>query len=152
MLYASACKTWLMKTYTYQLIPVGEIFNIVPLLRILNDKIPEEVLRERVGEMVQRGYECLGVFDNQKLIGICGMWILTKYYVGRHIEPDNVMILPEYRGEGLGEKMMEWVHEYGRSKGCIAAELNCYTANTAGQKFWMNQGYRIVGFHFQRSL
>jgi GNAT superfamily N-acetyltransferase len=70
--------------------------------------------------MVEKGYECVGVYDGNKMIGICGMWILTKYYVGRHIEPDNVMILPEYRGQGIGEKMMEWVYEYGRSKGCIA--------------------------------
>jgi GNAT superfamily N-acetyltransferase len=138
--------------YTYKLIPNDEMFSIIPLLRILNDKISEEILRERLAEMIQKEYECLGVFDKDKLIGICGIWILTKYYVGRHIEPDNVMVLPEYRGSGIGEKMMGWIYEYGRSKGCIATELNCYTANTAGQKFWANQNYKIVGFHYQRAL
>jgi GNAT superfamily N-acetyltransferase len=138
--------------YTYALIPKQEILTIIPLLRILNDQIAEETLTERVNEMVERGYECVGIYDGEKLIGICGLWILTKYYVGRHIEPDNVMILPEYRGQGIGEKLMEWVYGYGRSKGCIATELNCYTANTAGQKFWANEDYRIVGFHYQRKL
>lgn len=142
-----------MEKFIFRLIPAGEMPGIIPLLRILNTKIEEEVLRERLDDMIGKGYECLGVFThNNELIGICGMWILTKYYVGRHIEPDNVLILPEYRGEGLGEKMMEWVYQYGRSKGCIATELNCYTANTAGQKFWANQNYKIVGFHYQREL
>jgi len=138
--------------YTYRLIPKENIYTIIPLLQILNDKITEEVLHERLTEMVGKGYECAGVFDGDQLIGICGMWILVKYYIGRHIEPDNVMILPEYRGKGIGEKMMEWVYDYGRSKGCIATELNCYTANTSGQKFWANENYRIVGFHYQRML
>lgn len=138
--------------YRYSLIPKQDMFTIIPLLQVLNDKISEEVLKERVTEMVERGYECVGVYDDQKLIGICGLWILTKYYVGRHIEPDNVMILPEYRGQGIGEKLMEWVYEYGKSKGCIASELNCYTSNTSGQKFWTNEDYKIVGFHYQKKL
>ena len=138
--------------YTYQLIPKENIYTIIPLLQILNDNISKEVLQERLREMVERGYECVGVYEADQLIGICGLWILTKYYVGRHLEPDNVMILPEYRGKGIGEKMMQWVYEYGRSKGCIASELNCYVTNSAGQKFWANEGYRILGFHYQRKL
>jgi GNAT superfamily N-acetyltransferase len=125
--------------YTYQLIPKENIYTIIPLLQILNDNISKEVLQERLREMVERGYECVGVYEADQLIGICGLWILTKYYVGRHLEPDNVMILPEYRGKGIGEKIMQWVYEYGKSKGCIASELNCYVTNSAGQKFWANE-------------
>ncbi len=138
--------------YRYNLIAKQDMLTIIPLLQVLNDKIGEEILKERVSEMVAKGYECVGVYDGEKLIGICGLWILVKYYVGRHIEPDNVMLLPEYRGQGIGEKMMEWVYEYGRSKGCIASELNCYTSNTGGQKFWTNEDYKIVGFHYQRKI
>jgi GNAT superfamily N-acetyltransferase len=138
--------------YTYQLIPKENIYTIIPLLQILNDNISKEVLQERLREMVERGYECVGVYEADQLIGICGLWILTKYYVGRHLEPDNVMILPEYRGKGIGEKIMQWVYEYGKSKGCIASELNCYVTNSAGQKFWANEEYRILGFHYQRKL
>lgn len=138
--------------YTYRLIPTGDISSIIPLLRILNDKITEETLQERLTEMVKNGYECMGAYDNDRLIGICGLWMLTKYYVGRHLEPDNVMILPEYRGKGIGEAMMERVYAYGRSKGCVASELNCYVTNSGGQKFWANEGYKIIGFHYQRAL
>jgi GNAT superfamily N-acetyltransferase len=138
--------------YRYSLIPKQDMLTIIPFLQILNDTVSEETLKERVTEMVEKGYECVAVYDGEKIIGICGLWILTKYYVGRHIEPDNVMILPEFRGQGIGEKMMEWVYEYGRSKGCIATELNCYTANTSGQKFWANEDYKIVGFHYQKKL
>ena len=138
--------------FTYRLIPKENMYSIIPILQILNDKISKEILQERLAEMVERGYECVGVFDSDKLIGICGLWTLMKYYVGRHIEPDNVMILEEYRGQGIGEKLMEWVYEYGRSKGCVASELNCYVTNSGGQKFWANEEYKILGFHYQRKL
>lgn len=140
-------------TYTIRLIPKQEIATIIPLLRLLNNNaITDQVLEERMQDILQRNYECAGVYDQEKLIGICGVWVLNKFYVGKHIEPDNVMILPEYQGKGIGEQMMQWIYDYGRSQGCIASELNCYVSNEKGIKFWINQGYKILGFHFQKKL
>ena len=138
--------------YNFRLIPREDISSIIPLLRILNDALSEELLHERLDEMVAQGYECVGAYDEGRLIGISGLWTLTKYYVGRHIEPDNVVILPEYRGKAIGEQLMEWIYAYGRSKGCIASELNCYVTNSGGQKFWANEGYKVIGFHYQKIL
>lgn len=138
--------------YEIRLIPKDQLQTIIPLLRILNDAIDESTLQERLEDMQQRNYECAGVYDAGRLVGICGLWILNKYYVGKHIEPDNVMILPEYRNKGIGEKMMAWVYEYGRAQGCIASELNCYVVNDKGIRFWLNQGYKIIGFHCQKKL
>lgn len=138
--------------YDIRLIPKDQLHTIIPLLRLLNDAIEVPTLEERLEDMMQRNYECAGVYDSNHLIGICGLWILNKYYVGKHIEPDNVMILPEYRNKGVGELLMAWVYEYGRSLGCIASELNCYVVNEKGIKFWLNQGYRIIGFHCQKKL
>jgi len=138
--------------YQISLIPKEQMHSIIPLLRILNDKIDDATLFERLEDMMQKNYACAGVYDEGRLIGICGLWILNKYYVGKHIEPDNVMILPEYRNKKVGGQMMEWVYEYGRSQGCIASELNCYVVNDKGIRFWLNQGYKIIGFHCQKTL
>lgn len=138
--------------YEYKLIPEERINSIIPLLQLLNEGMEELIIEERLHEMIKRGYECLGVYDSGKLIGICGIWTLTKIYAGRHIEPDNVTIHPDYRNKGIGEKMMQWVDDFARAKGCIALELNAYVSNSRGHRFWMNQGYRILGFHFQKKL
>ncbi len=137
---------------SYNLIAPENMYSIIPMLQILNNKLPEELLKERLNEMMEKGYECLGIYDEEKLIGICGLWILTKYYIGRHIEPDNVMILPEYRNKGIGEQMMQWVYNYAKTKGCVASELNCYTLNEQGQKFWSNQQYQVIAFHYQKKF
>ncbi len=135
-----------------KLIPGAEIFSIISLLHVLNEDIPVQTLRERLAEMVAQGYRCAGLYYNRNLVGICGLWILTKYYVGRHIEPDNVIILPEYRSKGLGKQLLAWVYKYGESHGCIASELNCYVTNKRGQEFWENEGYEKLGYHYQRKI
>ncbi len=134
------------------LIPDIDIFSIVPLLRILNPAIPEGILRDRLSEMVSQGYRCAGAYSGDRLVGICGMWILTKYYVGRHLEPDNVVVLEDFRSMGVGRRLLAFVHEYARSQGCIASELNCYLGNGKAQDFWKREGYRKIAVHYQKIL
>lgn len=126
--------------------------EIVPFLVLLNKEIPENIIANRLAEMFTRGYKCVGIFEKDNMIGLSGFWILTKYYVGSHIEPDNVIIHPDHRGAGIGEALIKWIEAYALSENCLAAELNCYVTNHAGQKFWTNQGYNIIGFHYQKTL
>jgi diamine N-acetyltransferase len=137
---------------SFKLLTESNKTDILPFLKLLNEKISEDLLNTRLAEMFAHNYKCVGIFNNDQMIGISGLWILTKYYVGKHIEPDNVIIHPDYRGAGVGEALMQWIDEYAVAQGCVASELNCYVSNSAGQKFWMNQGYKVIGFHYQKML
>jgi GNAT superfamily N-acetyltransferase len=137
---------------SFKLLTEANKMDIIPFLKLLNDTIAGDVLEARLTEMFAQGYKCVGIFDADTMIGLSGLWIITKYYVGRHIEPDNVIIHPDYRGIGVGELLMQWIYEYAVAQGCIASELNCYTTNHAAQKFWANQGYKILGFHYQKKI
>lgn len=134
--------------FEVRLIPKNELETILPLVYVLNDgRIGLNVLKKRLQEMIPLEYQCIGVFEQEKLIGICGIWILNKFYVGKHIEPDNVFILEEYRSKGVGKLMLDWGLDYAQKIGCDASELNVYIKNEKGQKFWENRGYKKVGYH-----
>jgi len=127
--------------------------SILPLVFILNDaKVSMEVLEQRLSTMIPMGYKCIGVYDGERLVGICGVWELNKLYVGKHLELDNVIIDPEYQGKGLGESMMSFLTDYAKQLDCETLEVNCYTKNTRGKKFWENQGYEPLGFHLVKKI
>jgi GNAT superfamily N-acetyltransferase len=134
------------------LIPNDQMLSIVPLLRLRNAALSEQTLTERVAEMRGQGFQCLGAYHQGKLIGICGFWIKTRYHTGKLIEPDGVFVLDEYRSAGVGAKMMDWVYAYGKEQGCLESELHCYVTNSEAHRFWLNQGYKIVAFHFGKNL
>ncbi len=134
----------------FEMIEDHDRYSIIPLLKLLNGTIPEATLKQRLDEMVTQGYKCIGIFDGETLIGVCGIWILTKYYVGRHIEPDNVIITPEYRGKNIGHELMIWIEEYAKANGCVAGELNCYVGNQRAHRFWEKEGYEVIALHFQK--
>ena len=139
-------------TTEIRLIPRENLSIIVPLITQLNQAVSPRVLASRLTEMVDQGYQCAGLYLDGQLIGICGLWLMTKFYVGKHIEPDNVYILPEYRRQGLGKRLLEWVYQYGLDQGCIASELNCYINNDTGNAFWEQEGFEKIGYHYQKPL
>ena len=136
----------------FKLIKKDNMDIILPLFYELDSSIPGPVLKARLSEMNEKGYECVGIYHEDDLIGICGLWILIKYYVGRHLEPDNVYIKPEYREQGIGKKLEVWLKKFALSRGCEAIELNCYIKNEKGRNYWEANEYQSIGLHYQKKL
>lgn len=136
-----------------QLIENQEILTIIPLLTKLNSKTPLNLLKERVIEISKiHNYECVGLYVNEKLVGISGLWYSTRHYIGKTVEPDHVIIDDSLQGQGLGKKFFSWIDNHVKSKGCEAIELNTYVNNPKSHKFYYNEGYNIYGFHFLKVL
>ncbi|TNE82410.1 MAG: GNAT family N-acetyltransferase [Bacteroidetes bacterium] len=128
------------------------IQQAIPLFQELYSNNSEDRLRHLFPQMFDSNYRCIGFFDGDKLIGVCGVWSLVKHYVGKHLEVDNVIIAKEYRRLKLGDKLMEFVENLALEEGNEAIELNCHVANSKGVAFWVKHGFSIIGFHFQKRL
>lgn len=138
---------------TIKSIPSSEIFSIVPLLQKLgNYSVSETLIKERLKEMAQQNYECLGIFDAEKLIGTCGLWFQTRHYAGKSVEMDHVIIDDAYRGQGVGKMLIEYVSDYAKKKSCNWVELNSYVHNFPSHKFFYSQGFVAKGYHFVKEM
>ncbi|OIQ18143.1 GNAT family N-acetyltransferase [Lacinutrix sp. MedPE-SW] len=139
--------------FSFKLIEKDDIFSIIPLVQKLSKNAnSDDVLKARFAEMVKENYECAGIYLNEKLIGICGMWFQTRHYAGKSMEVDHVYIEAEYQGKGLGKLFFKWIYKYAKSKGCNTSELNTYVQNYPSHKFYYNEGYEIYGYHFYKTL
>ena len=139
--------------FQFTMLSATHILEMIPLMQKLTEnKFSDEVLEQRFKEMFTQNYECAGIFDKEKLIGICGMWYCTRHYSGRSVEVDHVYIEEDYQGQGLGNQFFDWLYKYLKNKGCDAIELNTYVHNHASHKFYYNQGFKILGYHFVKKL
>lgn len=138
---------------TIRIIGEKDIFIIIPLLQKLgNFSVSEDLLKERLLQMITQNYECLGVYDAEKLIGICGLWFQTRHYAGKSVELDHVIIDESARNGGIGKHLMEYVYKYTKEKSCNWIELNTYVHNFPSHKFYYNQGFVAKGYHFVKEL
>ena len=137
-----------MENLEIKLIPNKNILIVLPLLKELNKKTPDEVLKKRLLEMSTQNYKCIGMYIDGELIGMSGLWFLTRHYCGKTVEPDHVVISKKHRNKGLGKKLFEWIYTYAQSIGCEASELNTYIENTKSHRFYENEGYKKLGLHY----
>jgi len=140
-------------SYEFKIIGTKDIEKVVPLVyRLNNSKISLEVLKERFFKMVKQNYECACIFKDDNIIGVTGLWYCTRHYSGKSVEVDHVYIDDDYRGKGLGKQFFEWIYEYTRTKGCVTIELNTYVQNYPSHKFYNNEGFEALGYHFFKKL
>lgn len=138
---------------TFKILPKAEILKVVPLVEKLNEyRTSKEVLEERFLKMIEEDYECAVIYDGETLIGVSGLWYCTRHYAGYTMEVDHVFIEEAYRGQGLGKEFFKWIHNYAKDKGCKTVELNTYVQNYPSHKFYYNEGYEILGYHFLKKL
>jgi len=137
----------------FEIIDNVHINEVIPLVEKLNSyRISKDLLIERFSEMITQNYECAVVYDNDTLIGVCGLWFCTRHYAGKSVEFDHVYIDDGYRGQGIGKQFFNWIYDYVRTKGCEASELNTYVSNYPSHKFYYNEGFQILGYHFFNKL
>lgn len=140
-------------SYEFSILPNDDLEQIIPLVYQLNDgEVSEKLLKSRFDEMKHQSYECAVIFDGNTLVGVTGLWFCTRHYVGKSVELDHVYILPEHRGNGLGKQFMAWINNYVKALVCNSIELNTYVQNYPSHKFYYNEGFEILGYHFLKKL
>jgi GNAT superfamily N-acetyltransferase len=129
-----------------------EMVSQFPLILQLNSKLIKSAYEKMIRDMISHGYRMAGVFDGKKCVGLSGFWIATKIYSGRYVELDNVVIDKNYRSQGLGKLLCDWIIIEAKKQGCETAMLDAYAENSSGHKFYLREGYMIRGFHFIKKI
>lgn len=130
-----------------------DLHTVIPFISELGEyKTETDVLEKRLGEMFDQNYECFGAFSSGELIGVFGLWFMTRHYAGRSCEPDHIFIKPSLQNRGIGKEIFDFIFSYAMDKGCETVELNSYVHNFRSHKFYMNHGFVIKGYHFLKKL
>ena len=130
-----------------------EIKDILIFAKKLNPEKTDEVLSQYILEMFEfENYNCFGLLHNNLLIGISSGWTTVRFYSGKQLELDNVIIDTEIRSSGLGKTFLSLIENWAKDKSFKTIELNTYVQNSRSHKFYFNLGYSILGFHFQKHI
>jgi GNAT superfamily N-acetyltransferase len=126
---------------------------IIPLANKLHPALDASIISNYLAEMFDLPtYHCFGLWKDGKLVAMSNGWITVRFYSGKQLEVDNVIVDPELRSQGIGKYFFCCIHQWGIQNGCKTVELNTFVQNSKSHKFYFNEGYAILGFHFQKYL
>ncbi|MCG8574858.1 MAG: GNAT family N-acetyltransferase [Flavobacteriales bacterium] len=143
-----------MKNSQFKLIdPLKYKDRILELLLQLNPDKEVNILEPLLVEMCQlSNYTCFGLFEGEELIGVSTGWTTVRIYCGKQIELDNVIIDSHYQSKGYGKYFMEEIKHWSLANGYKSIGLNTYVQNSRSHKFYFNEGFKILGFHFEKRM
>lgn len=97
------------------------------------------------GEITDNDLACyLVLVDGVRVVGYAGMWIIIDE---AHIT--NVALLPEYRGRGLGEKLMIALMAEARGRGAKSITLEVRASNSPAKRLYAKLGFICCGVRRQ---
>lgn len=74
-----------------------------------------------------------------RVAAFCAFWLVVD-----EIHINNVAVLPEYRGRGVGTRLMRRVLTEGRRLGATRATLEVRASNEAARRFYEGLGFRAA--------
>lgn len=122
------------------------------LVKQLQPELKKEHYEKNLPEMIAANYRMVVLLENNKVMALSGIWVMTKLYCGKYIEMDNVVVDENYRGKGIGKILTDEIIKIGKQENCNVVMLDAYLENTGAHEFYEREGFIKKGFHFIRKI
>jgi GNAT superfamily N-acetyltransferase len=131
---------------------VDEILSQIEMIKFLYPNMTKERYESFLSDMILKNYKQVAVFSEDKCIGLTGFWFGTKLWTGKYLEIDNFIVHPDYRKNGIGKLLTNFIDEKAKELNCTCVVLDAFTGNFDAHRFYYNQGYVPRGFHFIKTI
>jgi GNAT superfamily N-acetyltransferase len=131
---------------------VQEMLSQIETIKFLYPNMTIERYEGFLSDMIPKNYKQVAVFDGETCVGLTGFWFGTKLWTGKYLEIDNFIVHPDYRKNGIGKLLTNFIHEKAKELNCTCIVLDAFTGNFVAHKFYYNQGYVPRGFHFIKTI
>jgi len=107
-----------------------------------------------------RNYLTIGLFPNLgkitfiKIVGylVGWVWIKRAWRPVKTTELENMFVLPDFRGQGIGRALVKEFISWCQKKKVKSIEVWAQNKNARGKKFYKNNGFIPVAIKFEHKL
>jgi len=119
----------------------------------LRPTLTKERYLELMVSMKIQGYQLLFVEENDGFVpAILGFRYLTMLYCGNIIYIDDLSTLPEARGKGYGNHLLDFVINLAHDKNLDGVHLDSGHQRFDAHRLYLNKKFNITSHHFALSL
>lgn len=88
-----------------------------------------------------------------KVVGFIGLCKLYAYeYDGEYVRIVALVVNEQYRGKGIGTKLVESAEKWALEEEAIAITLNTGINRKEAHDFYKSRGYNVKGYNFSKTL
>ena len=128
-----------------------EIRRCFPALKVLRPHLNEATFLPQVRRQQQAGYCLVGINGSQGgAAAVAGYRQLEFLAWGRVLYIDDLITLPEARGQGHGGRLLGWLVARAVDLGCDEVHLDSGYQRYDAHRLYLNKGFDLACHHFSR--
>ena len=129
-----------------------ELFTAYKVLSELRTDISYDEFEDLIYDMRHMDYKMIGLFENNELITYAGVAIQTNLYFKRHLFVFDFVTSKQFRTQGYGHKMLEYLEDYARIGMCSNVVLSSAFAREQAHLFYESNGFDKKSYVFLKSI
>lgn len=129
-----------------------EVRACFPVVRQLRPNLDEAEFLDRVERQREDGYRLVYVEADGEPVAVAGFRVLEILSRGRFLYVDDLVTREGRRGEGFGTRLLEWLEDHARERGCRCVDLDSGFGRKRAHRFYLDQGMEIASLHFRKDL
>jgi GNAT superfamily N-acetyltransferase len=130
-----------------------EMLAAFPLVNLMYKKMTLSEFSSALDEMIAlSNYKMVAAFQGEKMIGVSGYWIASMLYCGLYLQASNLVVDDNFRSQGIGKTILNYLEEKARAANCKKIVLDSYTENKQSHPLYFRENFYIRGFHFMKDV
>jgi len=130
-----------------------EILACWDVIQVLRPHLQKESLLKMVNEMrEQEGFTIIYIEEDSKPVAFAGFRRMQTFYGGKTIYIDDLSTLPDYRKNGYGKKLLNYIIGLARKEKLDAVHLDSGHTRFDAHRLYLNMGFQISSHHFALKL
>jgi GNAT superfamily N-acetyltransferase len=99
-----------------------------------------------------QSYRILALRADGQVVSVAGFRYGEFLAWGKVLYVDDLSTLPEARGRGFGSRLLRWLIEHARARGCAALHLDSGYARHDAHRLYLRHGLRLSSHHLALQL
>jgi GNAT superfamily N-acetyltransferase len=129
--------------------PGDERLEVVyPVMHELRTDLSEDDFRARYEAGYPLGYRLAALFDGGECRAAAGYRLFTNFVSGLHMYIDDLVTAEQWRSNGYGRQLNEYLGDLARDAGCASVQLDSSVWRSKAHRFYFRERYVITSFHF----
>jgi GNAT superfamily N-acetyltransferase len=126
-----------------------EIQSCFPAMQELRPFLKENEFVARVRQLMKSGFQLVYIkTEDGKVPAVGGFRFEEMLHRGKCIYLDDLSTMAEFRSEGYGGKILDWLLELAKKEGCHSFHLDSGVQRFDAHRFYLRKKFNITGHHF----
>lgn len=130
----------------------AQVAECFPIMAQLQPQMAEAEFAARVRLMHAEGFRLARLSDGGQVRAVAGFRLMEKLFSGRILYLEDIVTDKEFRSQGFGSELMDWLCDYARLQQCTLLKLNSGVQMADAHRFYFARRMRIASFHFSLPL